>query len=77
MTMSSPLPAILSRVRSSGKIPPSLIPSDSDSLKDDQFLQLITKMISSEGISLRNNEVGNVAEEFLSALQVSHTKVKY
>jgi len=71
MTAPQPVSAIISRARSSGKIPPSLIPTESDNLKDDKFLLMISKLITTDGISLRNSEIGSVAEEFLSALQVS------
>lgn len=71
MTATQPVSVIISRARSSGRIPPSLIPTDSDSMKDDKFLLLVSKVIAIDGISLRNSESGSVAEEFLSALKVS------
>jgi len=71
MTALTPISATLSRARRSGNIPPSLMPIDSDSLMDDTFFLLVSKCITTEGISLRNSETGNVAQEFLSALQVS------
>lgn len=49
MTASTSVSAILLRARSSGKIPPSLIPIDSDTVKDDEFLLLVSKCIATEG----------------------------
>jgi len=71
MTASPSVSAALSRARSSGQIPLSLIPTDSEVLLDDKFFLLVSKCIATEGLSLRNSETGNVAQEFLSALQVS------